>query len=219
MPLPYPPQIATAERGARRSTDWQVFCGTLMVGAQGSSVPFLGSRTIGRLASLLRGFTRSRGETGHPPQRHGCTPASSRASTSDWCAPHAQTGLRVIDGPNPKLGCRQLQTQQRRASSSRITAILAWSISATQPSTRHGRCPRKCPAAELVDSDSSARHGCTRAASLLITTKSVRRLPHFVQRNLRSLIGLSPCPASMSACRSAAPPWRQPALHRTHRHR
>jgi len=28
----------------------------------------------------------------------------------------------------------------------------------------------------------AVRHGCTRAASLLITTKSVRRLPHFVQR-------------------------------------
>jgi hypothetical protein len=53
----------------------------------------------------------------------------------------------------------------------------------------HGRCPRKCPAALLVDSDSSARHGCTASASLAITTQSVSELRQLVHRKRRSFRG------------------------------
>jgi hypothetical protein len=89
------------------------------------------------------------------------------------------------------------------------------SLPLSQPSTRHGRRPRKCPAAVLVGSESSARHGCTRCASRLVITASVIRLPHFAQRNFRSFSGTSPLPASMMVCRSAGP--RRPARLATDR--
>jgi hypothetical protein len=51
----------------------------------------------------------------------------------------------------------------------------------------------------------SDRHGCTPMPPLPMTTASVRRLPHLAQRNLRSINGGSPWPASTMAWRSAGP--------------
>ena len=59
----------------------------------------------------------------------------------------------------------------------------------------------------------AAHHGC--GLSRDVTTKSVRSVPQFEQRNRRWISGTSRCPASMSACRSASAWCWQPPLHHT----
>jgi hypothetical protein len=54
-------------------------------------------------------------------------------------------------------------------------------------------------------------HG--RGSSLDVTTKSVRLLRQFEQRNRRRASGTSPRPASTRPCRSASRRWRQDLHH------
>jgi hypothetical protein len=61
----------------------------------------------------------------------------------------------------------------------------------------------QCPAAPLVESASSARHGCTASASRDIMTKSVSALLQLVQRNFRSLTGTRAVGGSVMAPQSA----------------
>jgi hypothetical protein len=124
------------------------------------------------------------------PRRGGIgRPRSSRASAADQ--------NRTVDGCTDRRSSGGLHV--RAAARLRMTDHSPCGVSHAV----HGRCPRKCPAARLVGSPSSARHGCTASASRDITTLSVRRLPHAVQRKGRSFSSSSPLPTSMIACRLA----------------
>jgi hypothetical protein len=127
----------------------------------------------------------------------------------------------MCSGPPTGRGLQRLERvpQQARNAPARArfpTPSAATAERQSRLAHLHGRCPRKCPAAPLVESASSARHGCTASASRDIMTASVSREPHLAHRNFRSLSGTSPRPTAMMARRSAGD-RRWHALHQTNK--
>jgi hypothetical protein len=128
---------------------------------------------------------------------------------------------RCVPAPPTGRGLQRLERvpQQARNAPARArfpTPSAATAERQSRLAHLHGRCPRKCPAAPLVESASSARHGCTASASRDIMTASVSREPHLAHRNFRSLSGTSPRPTAMMARRSAGD-RRWHALHQTNK--